>query len=213
MTGRFQFSELGFSSFERLTTHVVAGVAMLASVSCAGSGPFIWVNDVPDALVLATPPSHVVVGDIVSVRVFGQDNLSVRSVVRNDGRVSVPLIGQVNVVDRQPDDISKEIAGRLEPFVNGPRVMTVVEERHIKVIVAGEVRHPGALDLNGPIDVLTAISNAGGLTEFASESNIFVMRQTPRGNYRIRFLWADVSRGIGNAARFRLRDNDQVVVE
>jgi polysaccharide export outer membrane protein len=112
-----------------------------------------------------------------------------------------------------PQDISKEIGQRLEPFINGPHVTTVIDESHIKVIMAGEIRRPGTLVLDSSVDLLTAIANAGGLTEFASESNIFVLRPSPAGVYRIRFRWDDVSRGMGNAGRFRVRDNDQVVVE
>jgi polysaccharide export outer membrane protein len=191
----------------------IVGVATLVSAGCAGGNSFVWVNDEPDAIVLATTTDKVSSGDVISIRVFGQDNLTAKAPVREDGKLSVPLIGPVQVLDRLPEDISKEVATRLEPFVNGPRVMTVIEERHIKVIVAGEVQRPGSQELAGPTDVLTAIANAGGLSQFASESNIYVLRRTPTGAHRIRFRWSELSRGEGKASKFRLRDMDQVVVE
>jgi polysaccharide export outer membrane protein len=127
--------------------------------------------------------------------------------------ISVPLIGQVRVAGRMPVEISKEISKRLEPFINSPHVMTVVDESHIRIVVAGEVARPGTQVVDGPVDLLTVVANAGGLTQFAGETDIFVLRTFPTGTYRIRFRWEDVSRGQGRAARFRLRDNDQVVVE
>jgi polysaccharide biosynthesis/export protein len=201
------------SSLGSFSVRLITIAAMIATISCAGSGSYIWVNDVPDTVLLNSSSQAVATGDIVNVRVFGQDALAVRAAVKADGLLSVPLIGEVRVAGRLPTDISKEIAQRLEPFFNKPYVMTVIDERHIKVVMAGEIRRPGTLALDGPVDLLTAIANAGGLTEFAGESDVFVLRPTPKGMYRIRFRWDDVSRGIGNAGRFRLRDNDQVVIE
>jgi polysaccharide biosynthesis/export protein len=200
-------------SFGSARAHAFATLSIVAFVGCASNGSYVWVNEVPDAVLMASPSTQVATGDVVSVRVFGQDPLSVRLTVRADGMLSIPLIGQVHVIGRLPADISQEIAHRLEPFVNNPYVMTVIDESRIKVVVAGEVRKPGVLVLDGPVDLLTAISNAGGMTEFAGESDIYVLRPTSTGMYRIRFRWHEISRGIGNAGRFRLRDNDQVVIE
>jgi polysaccharide export outer membrane protein len=156
---------------------------------------------------------QVSVGDTVSVKVFGEEPLTARATVRADGMLAMPLIGRVRVLGRAPDEISQEVAKKLELFVNVPRVLTVIEETHIRVTMAGEIARPGTLILDGPVDLLTAIANAGGLTDFASDTSIFVLRSSPAGSNRIRFRWMEVSRGVGKAARFRLRDNDQVVIE
>lgn len=185
----------------------------LAFEGCAGTGSYVWVSDVAEADLVSSQPLGVGIGDNLSVRVFGQDPISVREIVRLDGSITVPLIGQVRVAGRQPVEISDEVAKRLQPFVNDPRVITVIEESHMRIVVAGEVRHPGTLVIDGPTDVLSALANAGGLTEFAAETGIYVLRPGPTGTLRIRFRWDDVSRGVGNSARFQLRNNDQLVVE
>jgi polysaccharide biosynthesis/export protein len=192
---------------------VVTVSLVLGLSSCAGNGAYVWVKDVNESDLIAPPITRVEVGDVLSVRVFGQDALSVRAPVRADGALSMPLVGQVHVLGRLPEEISKEIAQRLEPYVNGPHVMTVIDETHVRVVVAGEIRRPGTLVLDGTVDLLTAIANAGGITEFASETGIYVLRSTPSGSSRIRFTWEDISRGNGKAVRFSLRNNDQVIVE
>jgi polysaccharide export outer membrane protein len=164
-------------------------------------------------VLVASPAKEVLVGDVVSVRVFGQDAFSVRTAVREQGMITVPLIGDVKVLGRQPAEVSKEIAKRLEPYVNQPHVMMVVEESRVNVVMAGEIQRPGTLTLDASVDLLTAIANAGGLTQFAGESDIYVLRRGSSGTTRIRFRWDEVARGIGNSGRFRLRDGDQVVVE
>jgi polysaccharide biosynthesis/export protein len=206
------------SGTDRSRVMTTDGYALVAAIvlsiaGCAGPGTFTWVAEVPDAVLLAPPIKSVAVGDVLIVRVFGQESLTTRVVVRERGAMSVPLIGEVLVLGRQTAEISKEIAQRLEPFVNRPYVMTVIEESHIKIVTAGELRRPGTLTVDGCIDLLTAVANAGGLTEFAGESDIYVLRPTASGMYRIRFRWQDLARGVGNASRFRLRDGDQVVVE
>ncbi len=181
--------------------------------SCAGTGSYVWIDNVPEAELAATQSSRVSVGDVLSVRVFGQEPLSVRATVRADGMLALPLVGPVRVAGREPEEVSREIEKKLEPFVNAPHVLTVIDESHIKVITAGEIGHPGTLVLDEPVDLLTAIANAGGISDFASGSGVFVLRATPAGIQRIRFCWDEISRGVGKAARFRLRNNDEVVVE
>jgi polysaccharide biosynthesis/export protein len=195
-----------------LTPLIVSAMVTLLP-SCAGTGSYLWINDVPDSELVATRLPQVSVGDVISVRVFGQEPMSVRVTVRGDGVISMPLIGPVRAVGRHPEELSRDIEKQLEPYVTSPHVLTVIEESHIRVIMAGEITRPGTLVLDGPVDLLTAIANAGGITQYASESGIFVLRSTPAGVNRIRFHWDEVSRGVGRTARFRLRDNDQVVVE
>lgn len=187
---------------------------LLAMTGCGSVGAFVWVDDAPEEFFRPPPGLPVEPGDLLSIRVFGQEPLSVKSKVRPDGVIAMPLIGDVIVAGKKTEVIAKEIEGRLQPFVTTPNVVVVVEESHTRIVAIGEIRRPGTIVLeSGENGLLPALANAGGLTEFASESRIFVLRSELNGTYRIRFQYDDVIRGVGRAAAFRLRNGDQLVVE
>ena len=189
-------------------------VASLATSSCGSAGAFVWIDDAPDTLFRRSPELVIGPGDMVSIKVFGQEPLSVRTAVRTDGIVVMPLIGDVLVTGKKPEVVAKEVESRLQPYVTTPNVVVVLEESHVRIVAIGEIRRPGSIVLDaGEAGLLPALANAGGLTEFASESRIFVLRTEPGGSYRIRFQYDDIVRGVGRAALFRLRSGDQLVVE
>lgn len=197
---------------QRLRLALLAGC--LATVSACGSpGAFVWVDKAPDSIFAPAPEGLIRTGDVVAVRVFGQDSLSTRATVGTPGTVAVPLVGEVQVSGKAPEAVAKDIAERLEPFINTPHVVVSVEETSTVVAVIGEVSNAGVVVLNHDLTVLAALAEADGLTEFADRSMVFVLRREPNGLYRIRFKYEDIVRGVGKAAAFRLRTGDQLIVE
>lgn len=190
-------------------------LALLAvSSACASSGAYVWVDEAPTEFFRPTPGLTIAPGDLISVRVFGQEPLSMRVQVRSDGMIAMPLIGDVAVASKSPGTVAKEIEARLVPFVTTPNVVVVIEESRTRVVAIGEIHHPGTLVLEaGETGLLPALANAGGLTDFASGSGIYVLRSDSKGAYRIRFQYDDIIRGVGRAAAFRLHAGDQIVVE
>ncbi len=189
------------------------GVLLLAS-GCGSAGTFVWVDAAPEVYFRPAPRLLIRAGDTISVRVFGQEALSVRVKVRTDGVIAMPLIGYVPVSGKDTEAIAKEVEQRLRPFVTTPNVIATIEESNVQIAAIGEVRRNGTIILDGTdTRLFVALANAGGLTEFADESRIFVIRTDATGQYRIRFQYEDVIRGIGRAATFRLQDGDQLVVE
>ena len=189
-------------------------LGLVVVTGCGSAGAFTWIDDAPETFFRPTPGLLIGPGDMVSIKVFGQEPLSVRTPVRSDGIVVMPLIGDVAVVGKKPEVVAREVESRLQPFVTTPNVVIVVEESHVRIVAIGEVRRPGTIVLDaGETGLLPALANAGGLTEFASESRIFVLRSEPSGIFRIRFLYEDIIRGVGRAATFRLHSGDQIVVE
>ncbi len=175
------------------------------------SAPYIPVSELPpddgksSDYIIST-------GDTVSVHVFNQEALSMHGRVRSDGKVSVPMIGDVMMEGKSPAKAAKEIEARLKAYVVTPMVTVTVDEvRPTQVVVIGEVAHPGVYTVESSAGVLEALALAGGLTEFASRSNIYVLRHAPVR--RIRFTYDGLSRNEGNATAFRLRGGDTVVVE
>lgn len=155
-------------------------------------------------------------GDLLNVQVFQQDALSARVRVRRDGKVSLPMVGEVEVAGRSPTAFAEDLQQRLKDFINTPRVNVILEEaRPVSVSVVGEVVRPGINTIEANSGVLTAIAAAGGLNDFAHREGIFVLRRLPgeEAPRRIRFTWQALTQGQGNAGRFVLQPGDTVVVE
>jgi polysaccharide export outer membrane protein len=120
--------------------------------------------------------------DVVEVSVYGAEALSRTLPVRPDGRISLPLLGDVEARGRTAAQLAQELAGRLAPFVQDPRVSVIVREVNSpRVYVIGEVEHPGAYPLRGRLDVIQALALAGGFGDFASRGSIVLIRGGEQG--------------------------------
>jgi polysaccharide export outer membrane protein len=115
--------------------------------------------------------------DVLEVAVWRDPDLSRVVPVRPDGRISLPLVGELEASGRTPAAMAQLIAQRLRPYVEDPRVVVIVREVNApRFFVIGEVARPGAFPLRGSISVLQALSMAGGPNEFADRSSIVVVR-------------------------------------
>ena len=188
----------------------------LAVVCCSSVGPYVWVDDyTPPADARTDPDFRISPGDILAVRVLQQDSLSTRERVRQDGKVSLPLLHDVQAEGLSPGALAKEIERRLkgEGYLVVANVNVTVEEmRPLAVPVLGEVTHPGQYNLDRGSGVVEALAAAGGFTDFAHRDRIFVLRRQAELT-RIRFTFEALSRGRGRASGFRLQAGDAVVVE
>lgn len=158
-------------------------------------------------------PSYVIhAGDKLGVLVWNQDKLSVKVLVRPDGVITLPLVGDVQVGGLTADGAAKAIAQRLDGLVVEPRVtVDLVSTRPASYSVIGEVNNEGPFPLSVGDGVLNAIAAAGGLNDFANPDEIYVVRQEPQP-VRIRFSFDKLVEAVGQGLRFRLRDGDIVVV-
>ncbi len=197
----------------RRVTHAALAAALVALLGgCKHTGAFTWVDEVPVEPVAAE--YQIVRGDTLSVRVWGQDGMSARTRVRDDGKISLPFLHDVEVAGYTPPVLAQQLQTRLKDFLANPVVTISLEEpRPFTVSVMGEVSRPGVVQLerSNP-GVLPALASAGGLTPFADRDAIFVLRP---GNppQRIRFRDEALTTTEGRAATFRLQSGDVVVVE
>ena len=187
---------------------------LLAVAACAaGHGPYTWVDDYPPAKVVTT--GYVIgVGDLLSIQVWQQENLSSRERVRPDGNVSIPLVGEVLVVGRAPADVAHDLEKLLKErnFVLDPRVSVNVEEvKPMSIAVLGKLVHPGTFNIEPGAGVAEALASAGGLTDFAHKDQIYVIRRTPKP-VKVRFSYEQLTSQTGSAPLFRLRSGDVIVV-
>jgi polysaccharide export outer membrane protein len=194
-----------------LRASLVLFATLVALAGCGNSGPYVWASQLkPDEV--GTSEYAIVTGDVVSVRVYGQEAMSTRAKVRSDGKISMPFLGDVAVLGKPPAVVSREMEVGLKAYVNSPNVTVTVEEfQPTTVSVVGEVMHPGIISIDRNAGVLQALATAGGLNENASRDAIFVLRETPIPR-RIRFTWELLARNPPTST-FRLRPGDIVVVE
>ncbi|APR76385.1 Capsule polysaccharide export protein [Minicystis rosea] len=153
-------------------------------------------------------------GDVLQVRAWKNEALSQRVIVRPDGFVTLPLIGDVRAGGRPVEAIAADIAGRAAKFYTETPVIAVeVAELHgYRVYVLGEVSRPGELAPRGPITVLQAIALAGGFTRFASPNAIVIVRHDARGERRIPISYAEVVEKGDLKQDLPLLTNDTIVV-
>lgn len=198
--------------------HTIAALAA-ALTACVSLGEYVWVDALLDS---GGPPEGeylIVAGDLLSVRVVGQENMSTKTRVRADGRISLPFIDDQMAAGLTPTMLARFLETDLKTFLVNPRVTVALEEQHpVQVSVLGEVVKPGVYKLDQSQGVLHALALAGGLTQFAGRDRIFVIRKAAdRGEgskrLRIRFSYDALAHANGRAASFRLQDADVLVVE
>lgn len=153
------------------------------------------------------------VGDSVSVRVYEQAELSATLKIRSDGRVAMPLVGDLVIAGKHPSELARELELKLKQFIVAPRVTVNVEQSQpITISTIGEIKTVGSLTVDRPARLIQVLAQAGGLTEFADESKIFVLRHFPKFE-RIRFTYEAIINNQDGAGTFPLRTGDVIVVE
>lgn len=183
--------------------------------ACGSSGPFVWYHDLPRNEWSASPGEYVIgIGDGVSVQVYAQESLATHAKVRTDGRIALPLVGEIVAAGKHPSALAREIETRVAQYIQQPHVTVNIDDvQPVVVSFLGEVGHVGTLTLDrSSVTLLQALAQAGGPTDFADRSRIFVLRKTPEFR-RIRFTYDDLVQNRGGAALFPVRTGDVIVVE
>jgi polysaccharide export outer membrane protein len=151
--------------------------------------------------------------DVLQVSVWREPELTQQVIVRPDGAFSFPLVGEVNAVGKTVEELRKEIVQALARIIPDVVVtVAVVEIKGNKVYVIGQVNQPGEFIVNPRVDVIQALSLAGGTTAFASPSEIFVLRRDHGQQRRLPFNFDAVMRGRDLEQNVLLRSGDVVVV-
>jgi len=152
-------------------------------------------------------------GDKLQINVYKESDLTQSLQVRPDGRITLPLVGDIAAAGQTPMQLQRRLTESLREFVANPVVTVMVVEVADRVVyVMGEVNTPGAVPLKGPMTVLQALAVAGGFKDFANKGGIKVLRKTP-GSDRVEtipFSYKDALRT--DAPVFYLIEGDTVVV-
>ena len=189
------------------------GLLLASGVASCAAGEYVWFQQLPSETTPATNEYIIGVGDVVSIHVLGHDEMTVKERVRSDGRMALLLIGDVEAKGKRPSGLKAELEGRLKDYIVGASVVVNIDEvQPATVLILGEVTKPGAYPLDQDPRLAHALALGGGLTEYASRSSIFVVREQPKP-IRIRFTYEAISRNVGGAADFELHRGDLVEVE
>lgn len=181
---------------------------------CASvKGTYVWVDTYRDTNATIEPVLSP--GDLISVKVREDEKLSVKVRVRDDGKIAVPLLDDVQAANLTAGQLGRQLEDgfRTARILTSPHVSVVIEETRAPTFaVLGAVARPGTFPLTPGIGLAEALAVAGSLTEFAHRDRIFVLRRVPQ-SVRIRFTYGGVTGEQGAASAFRLRAGDVVVVE
>ena len=152
-------------------------------------------------------------GDTLRISVWKEPELQGPVLVTPDGAFAVPLVGQVDARGKTVTELQQTVKERLTQYISEPVVTVSVEDiKGNKVYVIGQVARPGEFIVNPRVDVMQALSMAGGTTPFASLGNIIILRRSGTLQEAIRFDYTAVVKGRGLEQNIELRAGDVVVV-
>jgi polysaccharide export outer membrane protein len=176
-------------------------------------------GQLPTAGVTATPvePSAdntFVIGndDVLAINVWKEPEFSRSISVRSDGKISLPLLGEVQAAGLTPLQLQHDLATKLRDYITKPEVTVMVEQVNSKKFnILGQVAKPGSYSLALAPTIVDAIALAGGPKDFAKQKSIFILRQNPSGGQtRIAFNYKDFLKGTNQ--NVKLEPHDTVVV-
>ncbi len=151
--------------------------------------------------------------DILEIFVWKEPDLSRKVLVRPDGYISFPLVQDMLAAGMTPSELKVQLEEKLKEYLTAPNVTVIVDAiRHYRIYVTGKVQGPSSFMVEKPITVLQAISLAGGLQEFADESEVKIVRPTARGYSYLDFDYKDVIKGKNVNQNIYLESGDVVVV-
>jgi polysaccharide export outer membrane protein len=171
---------------------------------------------VPPPVTTGLPlPSDYVIGpdDVLGIVFWRDADMTGDVTVRPDGNITLPLIRDVKAVGLTPDQLRAAITTAAAKFISDPNVTVVVRQINSRnVFITGLVARPGPYPMSGQMNVLQLIALAGGLTEFANEKNITIMRTEASGPKMYPFNYKDVLRGKKMEQNIILKPGDTVLV-
>ena len=161
------------------------------------------------------PPPGYVIGadDLLSIRFWADTQLSADVVVRPDGKISVPLLNDVQAAGLTPEQLNSALEKAASKYIADPDATVIVREvRSRKVYVLGQVARPNQVALNTEMNVLQVLTAVGGLLEYADKSNIIILRVENGRERRLKFNYNDVVKGKNVQQNILLQPGDTVVV-
>jgi len=158
---------------------------------------------------------HLLAGDKLRIEVYKDAQLSQSLQIRPDGKVTLPLVGDVVAAGRTSVELRDAISESLKEYISNPVVTVIVTETTPQLVyITGEVNKPGALPLaNGRMSILQALAMAGGFTDFANKKDIRVLRKTGTAMQTLKFNYKEAIGDDSHREPLQLIAGDTVIVK
>lgn len=195
----------------------ITAMAALTLIAMVASPPGARAETSPGAPPEPAPMNddtfRIGVEDVLAISVWRDNDLTRDVPVRPDGRISLPLLQDIDAAGKTPKELALEIQRRLKEFLSAPSVTVIVKEvNSLKAYLTGEVVRPGPILLRSPVRLLQGISMAGGLTPFGGRAGIIIYRKSAQGEKVIELSYKDLLTGKKPADNLLLEPGDTVVV-
>ncbi len=183
-----------------------AALALSTMVSCSSTPPHVPNVDVETGYKLGS-------GDVVHIAIWKDESLTRDTVIRPDGKISFPLIGDILAEGRTVEELRGDLVKGLKRYIPNPSVsVETLQINSYKIFVIGKVNRPGEFQVTQYTDVMQALTLAGGLTPFASESNIRILRRQQGGQTVFPFSYRATLNGDDLKNNIILQRGDVVMV-
>ncbi len=204
---------LSFVTMLATASAQTAGTARPAPVGTSGTSPAA--APAASALPSTAADYRLVAGDKLRIEVYKDDHLSQSLQIRPDGKITMPLVGDLAAAGKTSMELRDDISGSLKDYIKDPVVTVIVVETAPQVVfVTGEVNKPGALALvNGRMSVVQAIAMAGGFTDFAKRKDVLVVRKSAKGMETLHFNYKDALDEDTRREPLQLMAGDTVIVK
>lgn len=194
-----------------------ACAALCLALTVTGSVPCLAQSSLPESGAPTNAYEYVIwPNDVLEIAVWNNVAITRTVPVRPDGKISLPLLNDVQAAGLTPMELQRSLTKALARYLQPPEVSVIVREVHnFKVSVIGEVKASGRFELTGPITVLDVLALAGGFNDFANRGGVVVLRRVGSTTKRILFAYDTVKSGKGSGSErenFLVQPNDIVLV-
>lgn len=210
------------SNFDRLTTVILIAIAGPLWAQGTGTEPADGQLPAPEVAVRSIPPAakntpdNFVIGsdDVLSINVWKEPEITRSIPVRSDGKISLPLVGEIQASGQTPQQLEEVISDKLRSYISDPQVTVIVQQINSqKFNILGQVQKPGSYPLIQSTTVLDAIAAAGGLRDFAKKKSIYILRASANGgSSKIDFNYKAVIDGKHPEQNIKIEPRDTIVV-
>jgi len=195
-------------------TRVVCFAAALVVAAAMSLGAQSAITESHAVTESHTPPDYVIgIGDVLQVVFWKDKDLSADVMVRPDGKITLPLLNEIEAAGLTPEQLRLAVIERANRFMDDPRANVLVREINSRnVYILGQVAKQGTYPLLGPTSVLQLIATAGGVTDYASGEYAFILRNAGGRQMSIKFNYKSALKGQRLAQIVELKAGDTVVV-
>jgi polysaccharide biosynthesis/export protein len=198
----------------RLTFAAVLICGLSLSLRAQTETPATPISSTAGPQAVPVDPSYVIgAQDVLDISVWKDTELTRTVPVRPDGKISLPLLNDLQAAGLTPEQLKNQITDGLKKYLDDPVVTVIVKEMNSqRIYITGEVTKPGAFPLLPNMTVLQALSSAGGFTQFANRSKIYVLRTAAGKQDKLPFDYKNVIKGKDASENVTLESGDTIVV-